>query len=440
MRSHLTRDGHLNARSLVAAVTFLLLTLYAHATSTANTPLPDLKRNTIHDLTATNGLTYHLRLPAGYNAKTPSPALLILHGSNMNAKAYVATVAGAWPKLAADYVLIGIDGENRVAGSPDNNPAFNYTYINFVGKGSTFKGYPGSEKESPALVTDALQEIKKQLPLGKVFVGGHSQGGWLTLSCYMYFPELFAGAFPVSGGLIVQCEPTAFKDEKARAAQRKGAIAVVYGERDKEWAAAGAASYESFADDAFPRLRRFALPQGDHRFGLLPVEQAVRWLEAVTSDDPKALVAFAERQLKTQQFRDAHAAATRARELDESKALAARIDAVLRAVETPAKAAAAKLEPAIKSAKDDSWVPQFTRFRQDFEFTEAASAVMQAYRDLREQHEKPARELWNAARKDFSEKNPDEGYKKYQQIVSKYFASSWYRYAKSALDSRPRPK
>ena len=33
----------------------------------------------------------------------------------------------------------------------------------------------------PALVTAALQEIKEKLPLGKIFIGGHSQGGWLTL-------------------------------------------------------------------------------------------------------------------------------------------------------------------------------------------------------------------------------------------------------------------
>ena len=429
-----TEPSRLTHALFAASAFFLVLT--APFPSAADTALPELKRNTIHDLKAGNGLTYHLRLPSAYNPKKPLPAILILHGSNMNSKAYVATVAGAWPKLAADYVLIGIDGENRVRNSPDNNPAFNYTYVNFVGKGSTLKGFPGSEKESPALVTDALQEIKKQLPLGKVFIGGHSQGGWLTLSCYMYFPELFAGAFPVSGGLLMQCEPASFNDEAARAAQRKGAIAIVYGERDKEWAPSGKASFESFADDAFPRLRRFAPPQGDHRFGLLPVEQAVRWLESVTSEDPKALLDFAERQLKAKEYRDAHAAATRARELDESKAHAARIGAVLKAIEPAAKAAAEKLEPAIRQSKDDSWLPQFYRFRQDFEFAESAAGVMQAYRDLRKEHEKPAQELWNAARRDFAEKNADEGYRKYQQIVSTYYASSWYRYARASLDTR----
>ena len=166
------------------------------------------------------------------------------------------------------------------------------------------------------------------------------------------------------------------------------------------------------------------------------MEQAVRWLEAVTSEDPEALVAFVEKQLKAQQFRDAHAAATRARELDESKSHTARLDAVLRAIEAPAKAAAAKLEPAIKSATNDSWLPEFIRFRENFEFTESAAGVMQAYRDLREQHEKPAREVWAAARRDFAAKNAQEGYRKYQQIVSDYYASSWYRHARSALESR----
>jgi predicted esterase len=421
------------------ATILFLLTLPAPAQK-PTTPLQDLKRNTIHDLTATNNLTYHLRIPTAYNPKTPTPAILILHGSNMNAKAYVNTIAAAWPKIASDYVLIGINGENRNPKSPDNNPAYNYTYINFVGKGSKMRGFPGSEKESPALVTQTLEEIKKQLPLGKVFIGGHSQGGWLTVTTYMHYPELFAGAFPVSGGMIVQAEPTAFNDEAHRAQQRKGAIAVVYGQRDTQWAHAGKATYESFADDGFPALRLFAPPQGDHRFALLPVDQAIRWLESITSDDPAKLLDFANRQLKSREYRDAHAAATRAKELDTKNAHSTQIESILKSIETPAQAAAQKLDPLIKNAKDDTWLPQFTKFRADFEFTDAAKPILQAYKDLRDQHEKPAQELWTAARKDFAAKNPEEGYKKLQQLTRQYYASTWYRHAKSTLDTRQRAK
>jgi predicted esterase len=402
----------------------------------AQGPLGDLARDKIHDLTAQNGMSFYLRIPKAYNAKKPLPAILILHGSNMNAKAYVATIAAAWPKVAADYVLIGINGENRVQGSPDDNPAFNYTYLNFVGKGSTYKGFAGNEKESPALVVQVVQEIKKQLPVSKIFIGGHSQGGWLTMSDYMYFPDLFAGAFPVSGGLLVQCEPSAFNDSAVRAAQRKGAIAIVYGERDTEWAASGKATFESFDDDSFPRLHLFADPRGDHRFGLLPVEAAIRWLEASTSEDPVKLLDFAQQRLKQREYRDALSAAGRAAELDTAKAQAARIEAVRKAVEEAAKAPAAKIEPLIRAAKDDTWVAQFVRFRRDFEFTDAAKGVMEAYGNLRKQQEKPAQELWAAVRKDFAEKKPDEGYRKCQQIVREYYASTYYRYAKNTLSAR----
>jgi pimeloyl-ACP methyl ester carboxylesterase len=404
----------------------------------AKGPWPD--RDKFHNETAANGMTFHIRIPKAYDPKKPSPALVILHGSNMNANAYAQTIVHAWPALARDFVIIGINGENRVQGSPDDNPAYNYTYLNFVGKGSTFKGFAGSEKESPALVVQVVQEIKQKLPLSKIFIGGHSQGGWLTMSAYMYFPELFAGAFPVSGGLLVQCEPSAFNDPDVRAAQRRGAIAIVYGERDVEWAPSGKATFESFDDDGFPRLHLFALPQGDHRFALLPVQDAIRWLQESTSDDPAALLTFAERRLKQREYRDALAAADRAAELDTAKAQAKRIEAVRKAIEEPAAKAAATLQPLIEKAKDDSWVAQFVKFRRDFEFTQAAKPVMQSYADLRKEHEKPARDLFNAARKDFNEKKPNDAYAKYTQIVREYYASSWYRYAKSALASRQKSR
>ena len=54
--------------------------------------------------------------------------------------------------------------------------------------------------------------LEQQLKLTRVFVAGHSQGGFLAYSCLMNYPDLFAGGMPIAAGLIVQCEPKAYED------------------------------------------------------------------------------------------------------------------------------------------------------------------------------------------------------------------------------------
>ena len=80
----------------------------------------------------------------------------------MNGKAYVNTLAAAWPDIARDYILLGINGETP-RGLDADDPAFNYTYVNYVGR-STFGGFPGTDRESPALVREALDGLEEGLP------------------------------------------------------------------------------------------------------------------------------------------------------------------------------------------------------------------------------------------------------------------------------------
>ncbi|MGH9392503.1 MAG: alpha/beta hydrolase, partial [Vicinamibacteria bacterium] len=359
-----------------------------------------------------------------------------LHGSNMNSKAYVETIVSAWPKLAEEYVLLGVNGEHRVKGSPDDNPAYNYTYVNYAGK-SKYKGHPGTDRESPALVPEVLAEIRQRVNLGKVFVGGHSQGGLLTYSLLMNTPELFAGAFTVSGGVIIQAEPAAYENPEIRAAQRKVPVAIVHGENDGAVSfSQGKSSYESFLEDGFPMLHFFTHKTAAHMFAVLPVEEAVRWLETMSSGDPAALVDSAQKRLAAKEYRDAIALADRARALDKGGKLSAKIKAVDQAVEKEAAPKAKALEKVVSGAKDDSWVADFVAFRAAFEFAACSKPLMDAHAKLRSQHEKPADGLFWSARGDFQNGKEDEGYKKAEEIVAKYYASSYYRYAKAWLAKR----
>jgi predicted peptidase len=391
----------------------------------------------IVDGTARNNMTYHVRLPRAFDVQRGMPALVVLHGSNMNSKAYLSTVVAAWPKLAEDYILIGLNGEFRVANTPDDNPAFNYSGINYVGK-SKFKGYPGTDRESPGLVPEVIAELRERLRINKIFVGGHSQGGFVTYSVLMNFPELVTGAFPISAGLWVQCEPTSYDNVDIRSAQRRVALAVIHGENDPVVPfSQGKSAFESFDDDGFPTLHFFIDPSAGHMFARLPVERAVRWLEQMTTDDPESLVRFAEQQLAVGEYRDATAAIERVRRFDSAGKLEPKLRSLMEQIDRDAESLVKKLLPAITTAEDDAWVKDFTNFRTQFQFAAGAADVLDAYRKLRTIHEEPAQKLFNEARGDFQQGKRDAGYAKYDEIVKKYYASSVYRYAKPAIESRP---
>jgi predicted esterase len=381
-------------------------------------------------------LTYTVRAPEGYKegGKAKWPVVVLLHGSNMNGKSYVATLAAAWPEVAKECILIGINGETPSNTSDD--PRFNYSYVNFVGR-STYKGFPGTDRESPALVSEALAELKDVYPVRHYFVGGHSQGGFLTYSLLMNYPESIAGAFPISCGLIFQCEPSAYDDAPLRKAQRAVPLAIVHGKTDPivdfgmGWYAA-----TLFGESGWPAFRFFADDSGQHMFARLPVGDAIQWLLALSSDDPARLLDFAEARLKQRAYRDAIAALDRAKSLGLKGDQAARHARLARQVDTPARAGAKDLLPKIKANRDNTWIDAFLDYRDQFEFAPGAREGMRAFEDLRAKHEPPAKEALNQARQSFQQGQRDAGYAKYQEIVDRDYASSLYRPVKRWLSER----
>ncbi len=61
-------------------------------------------------------LTYAIRAPRDYKTDSTRKwsTVLILHGSNMNGRSYVSTIASIWPEFARDFLLLGLNGDNRV--------------------------------------------------------------------------------------------------------------------------------------------------------------------------------------------------------------------------------------------------------------------------------------------------------------------------------------
>jgi predicted esterase len=356
------------------------------------------------------------------------PAIAFFHGSNMSSSSYVHTIAGTWPELAEDYVLVGFDGERMNAWSEEGAPTYNFTYINF---GGHEVGPAWAHRQSPALVAEGLDELREAYGLSQWFAGGHSQGGFLTYAIVMFYPEQLAGAFPMSCNLLVQCEPGNFEDEQVRRAQRAVALAPIHGENDDVVDfASGVYCHERMLDGGFPALRFFTHPRAGHMFALLPVEEAVRWLEALSSEDPEALVAFAEEAVAGERWRDVTAATARAARLDAEGALTSRIERARAAVDRAAEPLLRDLLPAAQANADGAWIDGFLAFRARFADADAAAEVMAVYARLRAEHEPLADELFWKQR---GEEDVEQRDAMRRQIVERYYASSWYPLVKRWL-------
>ncbi len=390
----------------------------------------------IIDGSTKNLLTYSVRAPENYEPSSPRkwPVVLILHGSNMNGRSYVSTIATVWPDIARDFILLGINGE--IPSNITDDPRFNYSYVDYVGR-STFKGYPGTDRESPALVSDAMAELREVYPISHYLVGGHSQGGFLTYSLLMNFPEAVAGAFPISGGVIFQCDPDVYVDESLRKAQRAVPLAIVHGKTDPIMAfSTGQYAAILFGEANWPALRFFTDETAGHMFARLPVAQAIRWLELHTSNDPEALIQFAASRLHEKAYRDAIAGLRRLHKLKLSDSQQRHVKELSESIDAQTSADVAKYLSLIQQAKDRSWIDGFLAFRDDFEFADSAQEVMAAFAKLRARHKDLAQKAFTEARQAFQQGKQDEGYDKYHEIVEKYYASPLYRNVKRWLEER----
>lgn len=394
----------------------------------------EAKPGTISDGQTELGLNYHLRVPEGFAKKDKKKrwtALALFHGSNSNARDYVEGFPGNWPELAENYILVGFDGEQLSPSSANGVRQYNASYINFSGDKV---GEPWRYRQTPGLVAGALQELSQELPIERWYVGGHSQGAFLTFAVAMFYPELVAGAFPVAGNLLVQCEPSYFADDKwakVREAQRRIPFAIVHGQKDSvvEFSA-GTWCRNSLLDGGFPMLRLFAPENAGHPWAFLPVDEALRWLDALNASEPETLLEFARASAKDGRPRDALAALARLEEQKPKPPLLKSAGELAAELEAAARPIVERLEPLVAAGGDGQWIEDFLAFRDDYACAPSAARLMQSFASLRERQQKKADELFNAAR---NENDPAKKRALQEELVTKCYASSWYRLVKGWL-------
>lgn len=349
---------------------------------------------------AGKGMRYFLRVPKKYDAKVGARLIVFLHGSSMNGLDYLRSFEAK--KWCEDDILCCPNGENGTDPFGKNNFGF----------------------ASAPLVADVTEEVRKNFKTTLAYVGGHSQGGFLTYSVIMHFPELFQGAFPIAGDCWMQNEPNLWEDKPEVLKKQKGiAIAVIHGKADPVVAfSQGEHAYDCFRAMGWTKLRLFAPPNLNHMFMLSPVDDAIEWLDAMNGLNEKKSIPLAAKWAREGEWGWVSHAAKSSKFSGVMLAKAAE-DAAVKAV--PAITAAMKGKPA-------DWVPKWTEFSRIYGESAAAKPLIAAYLAQRDQQRAAAARLFGEWQVLFRAQKKDDAFKVLEKIREEspstyqgYFAWKW---------------
>lgn len=351
-------------------------------------------------LTAPKKMRYFLRVPKKYDAKAGARLIVFLHGSNMKGLDYLRSFeAMHW---CDDDLLCCPNGEQ--GGDP------------FGANNFTFGSAP--------LVADVTQEVQKAFKTTITYVGGHSQGGFLTYSVITNFPELYRGAIPIAGDCWMQNEPNLWEDKAdVLAKQREIAIAVIHGRADSVVKfSQGEHAYDVFRAMGWSKVRLFAPKDLEHNFMASPVDEAIEWLDAMNGREERKSLELAAKWAKDGEWGWVWNAA------NSSKAKSAKL---LKDAETAAAKAAPAMSEAMKG-KPMEWVPQWLEFWRVYGPTAAAQPLVKKYLARRDDQKNDGRRLFEQAAGLMREEKKDKAYELLEKLLDEapytyeaYYAWKW---------------
>lgn len=375
---------------------------------------------------ADNGMLYHLRMPDDWKEGEDVDVVVLLHGSNWTTAGMVYVTSENWPDIGKKFAILGIQGEMWNEYSNADSPRFNYTYQNWMGR-STYGGYPFTDRESPYLVTNVIKELGELHGFGRVFAGGHSQGGFLTHILHMHFAEELAGTFPIAGGVPIQAIATAFDDEELMKAQRETPMAIVHGKNDRVvgWTRSRDV-YNQNIEDGFNRLILVS-PNGGHPYDFLPIDQAINYLDMMTTDDVEAMASYAKQMVRQKQWRVVGNLIERAKEIKAGKSFSP----IWKAYEDAAKKDAKQLLRAMRADRNSKWANDFLDWSEEFALSNAGEEIRMEYGALREEQEEQADQLMKEAVEARWNGNRSVEMAKYREIMEMCYASKYFRLAEA---------
>jgi predicted esterase len=349
---------------------------------------------------AGKGMRYFLRVPKKYDARNGTRLIVFLHGSNMNGLEYLRSFEAK--KWCEDDLLCCPNGETGTDPFGQNNFGF----------------------DSGPLVVDVTQEVQKAFKTTITYVGGHSQGAFLTYNLILNFPDLYRGAFPMAGDCWMQNEPNLWEDKPDLLKKQKEIpIAVIHGKTDPVVAfSQGEHAYDCFRAMGWTKLRFFAPANLNHMFMLAPVDEAIEWLDAMNGRNEQKGLSLASTWAKSGEWGWVWHATK-----------ASKFGAI--SLQKSVEDAAAKAVPAITAAlkgKPADWIPKWVEFWRVYGETNAAKPLIANYLAQRDQQRANATRLFNESQVLFRSDKRDDAYKVLEKLRDEgpftyqgYFAWKW---------------
>lgn len=357
----------------------------------------DVKPGQTRVLAGEGGMTWLLRVPKSYDAKKGARLVVWMHGSNMNGRAYVGSFeAKHW---CDDDLLLCPNGETTADAAKH---VHNFTEL------------------SGPLVADAVRATKKAFRVTATYVGGHSQGAFLTLNVFLCHPDEFQGAISFAGGCWMRNEPDLWLDQPdVLAKQMRIPLAVIHGPDDPVVPfATGKDVYDRFRSMGWPALRLFAPDGIGHMFMPAPVDEAIAWLDAMNGRDEKRSAALVDDWIAAGEWSWAAGAADALADAPGAGAAAKALPAkVAKAADAPAKKAVAEMQTAMDREPAIQWVPKWLEFRRVFWRTAAAKPLVAKYDRLRDREQGDGARIFGEVIAAFRSNREDDAWAAYERLL-----------------------
>ena len=346
------------------------------------------------------GMRYFLRVPKKYDAREGARLIVFLHGSSMNGLEYLRSFEAK--KWCEDDLLCCPNGETGTDPFGANNFGFG----------------------SAPLVADVTEEVQKAFKTTITYVGGHSQGGFLTYSVILNYPDMYRGAFPMAGDCWSRNEPNLWEDKPDLLnKQRNIAIAVIHGKADPVVAfSQGEHAYDCFRAMGWTKLRLFAPAELNHMFMLAPVDEAIEWLDAMNGRNEKKSLSLVTKWAKDGEWGWV---------LNTAKNFKSAPAAMAKSAEDAAAKVGQEMAAAIKGKPAD-WVPKWAEFWRVYGEANAAKPIVTGYLGQREKQRGAAVGMFNESQVLFRSQKADEAYKVLEKLRDEapctyqgYFAVKW---------------